>query len=65
MTTSTDYRAIRQSTGLTLREVARRANLNPGRVSVIERGLVPTPQEDAALMAVLREALRQRMETSA
>jgi transcriptional regulator with XRE-family HTH domain len=39
--------------GLTLREVSRRANINSGRLSIIERGVTPTDAEAAALRAVL------------
>jgi hypothetical protein len=61
--TPTPFRAIRESTGLTLRAVAKRVivggkPMNPGRLSVIERGLPPSEEERAALMAVLMEAVR-------
>lgn len=32
-------RALRESRGLTLRELARRADLNPSQLSLIERGM--------------------------
>ena len=38
---------------LTLREVSRRANINSGRLSIIERGVTPTDEEAARLRAVL------------
>lgn len=47
------WRPLRESLGLTLREVARRTGINPGRLSLIERGLPATPDE----ARVLREQL--------
>jgi len=46
-------KAMRIEAGLTLREVARRADVNPGRLSVIERGLVPTIEERDKIRSVL------------
>ena len=43
--------------GLSLSEVARRAGINKGRLSIIERGVTPEPQEAARLRAVLAAAL--------
>lgn len=48
---------MRAACGLSLREVARRAEINPGRLSVIERGLVPSEDERRRIIAVLTEAL--------
>lgn len=39
--------------GLTMNEVARRAQINSGRLSIIERGVEPSPTEAARLRAVL------------
>lgn len=39
--------------GLTLREVSRRAGINSGRLSIIERGVEPSPTEAAKLRGVL------------
>lgn len=48
------WRALRESVpGLTLREVGRRAGINSGRLSIIERGVQPTEEEAAKLRAVL------------
>ena len=47
------WKALREIAGLSQREVGRRAGINSGRMSVIERGLVPTAEEAAKLTAVL------------
>lgn len=58
------YRAMREATGLSLREISRRTGwveegesnpdcINPGRLSLIERGLDPTPEEVAILNRIL------------
>jgi hypothetical protein len=68
MTTSADdqtqmpYRAMRVAANLTLREVALRVTrkgvaMNHGRLSNIERGLVPNEDEREAIVQVLKEAL--------
>lgn len=60
-------RAQREATGLSLRELCRRSgwvedgesqpgHINPGRLSLIERGLTATPEEEATLMRLLDEA---------
>ena len=50
----TPLRQIRLASGLSLREVARRANMNPGRLSVIERGAYPVDDEAARILAALQ-----------
>jgi len=50
---------MRVATGLSQREVARRAGINSGRMSVIERGLVPSEDERRRLLAVLTAALNK------
>jgi transcriptional regulator with XRE-family HTH domain len=47
------WKALRDAAGLSQREVARRTGINSGRLSVIERGLIPTDEEVARLRAVL------------
>jgi hypothetical protein len=59
MDTSTPFKAMRVATGLSQREVARRAGINSGRMSVIERGLVPSEDERRRLLAVLTAALNK------
>ncbi len=49
----TPFRSMRESTGLSLREVSRRTGINPGRLSIIERGIEPTEYESDAIKAVL------------
>jgi len=39
-----------------LREVARRTGINPGRLSIIERGVPPEPAEADLIERVLAEA---------
>jgi transcriptional regulator with XRE-family HTH domain len=51
------WRALRQITGLSLREIGRRAEINSGRLSIIERGVNPTPDEAERLSRVLVAAL--------
>jgi transcriptional regulator with XRE-family HTH domain len=50
-TETTKWRAMREASGLSLREVSRRTGINPGRLSSIERG--PTDEEAAKLRQVL------------
>ncbi len=51
------WKALREASGLSQREIARRANINSGRLSIIERGFVPTDDETARLLAVLIAAI--------
>jgi transcriptional regulator with XRE-family HTH domain len=62
------YRAMREATGLSLRELSRRTGwvedgpsastaINPGRLSLIERGLPATEAEAAILKRLLGEIL--------
>lgn len=50
-----DYRVQREAAAITLREIARRTGINPGRLSSIERGMVPTDDEAAAIRAAIAE----------
>ena len=54
----TPWRVRRERLGLTLREVARRSDINPGVISRIERGWPAGPDDAAALIAVLEAAER-------
>ena len=57
----TAWRAWRESIpGLSMNEVARRAGINSGRLSIIERGVPPTTEEADKLRAVLIEASMPR-----
>jgi len=51
------YRAMREATGMSLRELARRTGINPGRLSIVERGVEPTAGERDALNRELGEML--------
>ncbi len=53
----TPIKAMRVASGLSQREVERRAGLKTGHLSVIERGLVPSEDVRRRIMAVLTEAL--------
>ena len=49
----TVWRSLRLSTGLSLREIGRRTGINSGRLSIIERGVPPTAEEEVKLRTVL------------
>ena len=49
----TPLRQIRLAAGLSLREVEIRTGINRGRLSIIERGVTPTPDEATAILAAL------------
>lgn len=62
------YRAMREAAGLSLRELSRRTgwveegsstpgHINPGRLSIIERGVEPSVDEAVLLNRLLGEAL--------
>jgi transcriptional regulator with XRE-family HTH domain len=56
MTTNTPLsgmRSLRLAAGLSIRELERRTGINRCRLSIIERGVVPT--EAAAILAALRQ----------
>ena len=57
MSATTPFRSLREGLNLTLREVSRRSKINPGRLSIIERGVTPSEQERATLMRVLLAAI--------
>lgn len=63
--TTAPWKALREATGLSQREIARRSGINSGRLSVIERGLVPTDEEANKLRAVLAAALDLKGEKTA
>ena len=51
------FRAMRVATGMSLRELARRTGINPGRLSIVERGVDPTANERELLNRELGDAL--------
>ena len=62
-TTQPGWKALRELAGLSQREVERRCGWpTSGRLSVIERGLVPSENERATLMRVLLDALSEKAE---
>lgn len=57
MTDTNPFRAMREATKLSLREVSRRTGINPGRLSIIERGVTPSDDERNRLNAELGKVL--------
>ncbi len=51
----TPIRQLRLAAGLTIRELERRTGINRGRLSIIERGVTPTPAEAQQILAALRQ----------
>ncbi|MGV1029634.1 MAG: helix-turn-helix domain-containing protein [Dermatophilaceae bacterium] len=47
------WRQLRQAKGLSLRDLEKRTGVNRGRLSVIERGLPPSPAEAQAILQAL------------
>ena len=54
----TPIRQLRLAAGLTIRELERRTGINRGRLSIIERGVTPTPAEAQQILAALRQDAR-------
>lgn len=50
----TTLRQIRIAAGLSIRDLERRTGINRGRLSIIERGVTPTADESARIVAALR-----------
>ena len=48
-------RSLRLAAGMSIRELERRTGINRGRLSIIERGVVPTDEEAARILAALRD----------
>jgi len=48
-------RSLRIAAGFSIRELERRTGINRGRLSIIERGVVPTDEEAQAILRALRE----------
>lgn len=51
-----NWRKRRTKVGLSIRELEQRTGINRGRLSIIERGVPPSPDEAARLEAVLATA---------
>lgn len=54
------WKALREATGLSQREISRRTGINSGRLSIIERGVAPTDDEATRLRTVLVAAIEAR-----
>ena len=50
----TPWRKARIEAGVSLRGLESRTGINRGRLSMIERGLQPSPEEAAKIIAALR-----------
>ena len=57
MADTNPFRAMREATQMSLRELSRRTGINPGRLSIIERGVTPSDDERAKINAELGKAL--------
>ena len=52
------YKALREVIGLSQRAVERELGWNTGRLSTIERGLIPTDEERRQLLTFLNERVQ-------
>jgi transcriptional regulator with XRE-family HTH domain len=52
---ATGMRQLRRAAGISIRELEARTGLNRGRLSIIERGVPPTSEEAAKILAALQE----------
>jgi transcriptional regulator with XRE-family HTH domain len=59
------YKALRDAIGMSQRAVERELGWNTGRLSTIERGLIPTEDERRQLLGFLNERLRLATEATA
>ena len=51
--TQTTLRRMREAAGLTIRELETLTGINRGRLSIIERGVVATPEETRLILEAL------------
>lgn len=58
------YKALREAIGLSQRAVERELHWNTGRLSTIERGLIPTDEERRQLLAFLNGRLEAQVRES-
>lgn len=47
------FRQLRRASGLSIRVLSVRAGINRGRLSIIERGVMPTPDEARRIIEAL------------
>jgi transcriptional regulator with XRE-family HTH domain len=52
---ATGLRQLRRAAGISIRELEARTGLNRGRLSVLERGVPPSDDEAAKILAALRQ----------
>lgn len=50
------FRQLRRNSGLSIRVVSKLTGINRGRLSIIERGVMPTPDEARRIIAALTPA---------
>lgn len=62
MAQQTEYplRQMRHAAGLTIRQLEAATGINRGRLSIIERGVVPTDDEAGAILRALAEGLARK-----
>lgn len=51
-------RTLREKAGLSIRDLEKLTGINRGRLSIIERGVVPTGEEAERILSALVEARR-------
>jgi len=51
--TNQPFRQLRRSSGLSIRVVSKLTGINRGRLSIIERGVMPTPDEARLIIEAL------------
>jgi transcriptional regulator with XRE-family HTH domain len=61
MSSPTTYplRQMRLAAGLTIRGLETRTGINRGRLSILERGVVPTAEEARKILTALTEAVTE------
>ena len=59
------YRALREATHLSQRAVERELRWRTGQLSLIERGLIPTPEERQALLRFYNDWLTRTLREEA
>lgn len=52
-TNTQPFRQLRRASGLSIRKLSERTGINRGRLSIIERGVMPTPDEARRIVEAL------------
>lgn len=60
MATNNPWLVLRKYHGLSIRELEYRSGINRGRLSVIERGLAPTPDEARRILEAMPNPMEAR-----